>query len=58
MQVSLLVSFSFIVKYECSISRCHLGTKALVSAGITQMEISQESILAAQQCSTLQNQNS
>lgn len=56
MQVSLLVSLlSFFFKYECSISRCHLGAKALVSVGIAQMNISQDSILASQWCPTLQN---
>lgn len=49
MQVSLSVSlFSFFFKYECSISRCHLGTKALVTVGMAQMNISQGSILASQ----------
>ena len=58
MQVSLSVSlFSFFLKYEHSSSRCHLGTKALVSVGMVQMNIPQDSTLASQWCSILQNQN-
>lgn len=40
--------FPLFFKYDCSISRCHLGTKALVSVRMAQMNVSQDSILASQ----------